>query len=281
MPRNYAKYQADLNEANALKKANQPLEERHERALATYNRKLDNRKAGRQAKKEQGMQEAAKTIAKVSPQAPTIKSEPKLEESTRGREKPRTLSNYPNAINEDTTNHDALGEIHMHLSDSLTNVPSHMTRNIDSQLNQGYNYLAQSRYAHNAGKVTEAKDHMTKAGRLFGLVTSEMSTRGVLKNSDKIKNFINLHTNSYVKSTLPGAGSAPHENFVAPKKRSTIKKSEVITTTSDSLANSFDALPSDHEIPSSLGQQFKEQGGYRTGKEHMDSAVIGMMEGRY
>jgi hypothetical protein len=42
----------------------------------------------------------------------------------------------------------------------------------------------------------------------------------------------------------------------------------------------IDDTPPDLSFGPSLGKQFREQGGYKTGKEHMNSAVIGMMEGR-
>jgi hypothetical protein len=280
-----AKYRANLTEARELKKANRPLEQRHESALAKYNRKLDNRKTGRQAKAESEIQAVTKVIQKTS--KPVSKPEPKPsnEVNISWREKPRTLQNYPKAINEDTTHHDALGEVHLRLSDSLTEVPSHMTKNIDNMVSSGYTALRASRDAHNKGDVASAKENMQKAANHFTVATSEMGNRGVLGDSaNKIRGFIKAQSHSYVSSSVPGTGSAPHENFVAPKKERVKKVSPTnfpSTSTSESLAKSYDSLPSDHDFPSSLGQQFKEQGGYKTGKAHMDSAVIGMMEGRY
>jgi hypothetical protein len=114
---------------------------------------------------------------------------------------------------------------------------------------------------------------MQKAAHHFTLATSEMGNRGILGNTtDKIKSFVRANAHSYISSTISGTGAAPHESFAPPKKPRV--KTAAVKSSSESLANSFDSLPSDPSFPSSLGKQF-------TGKNHMDSAVIGMMEGKY
>lgn len=276
-----ARYRANLSEARELKKANKPLEAHHESALAKYNRKLDNRKSNRQAKQAEGIATVQKAISKVKPQT-SKPQEPEFTPTTFKGARARTLSNFPNTLNEDSTHHDAMAEAMYHLTDKVNDAPSHITKNIDNMLAKGTDSLEASQSAHERGDVTAAKEHMQKAANHFSLATSEMGNRGILGNSsDKIKNFVKAQAHSYVSSTVPGTGAAPHEGFVPPKKKSVAKKPASTTSSSESLANSFDSLPADRSFGSSLGKQFEQQGGYRTGKEHMDNAVIGMMEGRY
>jgi hypothetical protein len=254
-----ARYRANLAEARELKKANKPLEAHHESALAKYNRKLDNRKANRQTKQAEGIATAQKAISKVKPQI-SKPQEPEFTPTTFKGARARTLSNFPNTLNEDSTHHDAMAEAMYHLTDKLNDTPSHITKNIDNMLAKGTDSLEASQNAHEKGDVTAAKEHMQKAANHFSLATSEMGNRGVLGNtSDKIKNFVKAQAHSYVSSTITGTGAAPHEEFVPPKKKSVTKKAISTTPSSESLANSFDSLPDDHNFGSSLGTKFTGQ----------------------
>jgi len=267
-----ARYRANLAEARELKKSNKPLEAHHISALNKYSRKLDNRKAGRQNKQAQDVVEATKKLSTLR-SAPSKPQEPAFTPTTFKGARTRTISNFPNTINEDSTHHDAMSEAMEHLSNKLNDVPSHITKNIDNLLAKGADHLRDSQTAHESGDITGAKEHMQKAAHHFTLATSEMGNRGVLGNTaDKIKSFVRANANSYISSTVPGTGAAPHESFTPPKKPRA--KAAAVKSTSDSLASSFDSLPSEHSFGSSLGKQF-------TGKHHMDSAVIGMMEGKY
>jgi hypothetical protein len=269
-----ARYRANLAEARELKKSNKPLEAHHISALNKYSRKLDNRKAGRQNKQAQDVIETSKKLSTLRSTS-NKPQEAEFTPTTFKGARARTISNFPNTINEDTTHHDAMSETMEHLSNKLNDVPSHVTKNIDNLLAKGTGHLRDSQVAHESGDVTSAKEHMQKAAHHFTLATSEMGNRGVLGNTaDKIKSFVRANAHAYISSTIPGTGAAPHESFAPPKKPRTKTTTTTVKSTSDSLANSFDSLPSDQSFPSSLGKQF-------TGKNHMDSAVIGMMEGRY
>lgn len=274
MPQSEATKAANLAEARALQAAGKPLEKRHESALARYNKKLENRKAGRKAGAEKAVKATVEKVQKLTPKAATPQTYDFEPKTFKGPQE-RTIKNFPNAINEDSTHHNVISEVADHLSDKLNDAPAHITRNIDNLVAKGYDSLEFSQVAHEKGDVAGAKEHMQKAANHFTMATSEMGNRGLLGNTaDKIKNLVRATSNAYVSSTVPGTGAAPHESFVPPKKAKVRSAAIPKKTTDESLANSFDALPRETEsFHPAVGRQI-------TGQQHMNNAVIGMMEGR-
>jgi hypothetical protein len=134
--------------------------------------------------------------------------------------------------------------------------------------------------AHLKGDAKAASANMESMHKSLAAAHLSLDTFKQLKLNPKISEMSQKIKNSYVGSTLPGIGNKPHESFV-PTAKPTFKPSTVLDKPkntsslpkSTGLADSFDALPADRSFGSSLGRQF-------TGKDHMNSVVIGMMEGR-
>jgi dsDNA-binding SOS-regulon protein len=134
--------------------------------------------------------------------------------------------------------------------------------------------------AHLKGDAKAAAANMESMHKSLTAAHIALDSFKQLKLNPKISEISQSIKNSYVSSSTPGIGNKPHESFV-PTTKPTFKPSTVLDKPkntgslpkSTGLADSFDALPADPSFGSSLGRQF-------TGQEHMNSAVIGMMEGR-
>jgi hypothetical protein len=223
---NAARKKAKLAEVRRLENEGKPLDERQlaiKESAKLKNQKKEVKKADKKGQELEVAQRTVENLSKTSPQ----KDFPNFDLKTFKGPQPRTLSNFPNTINEDSTHHDAITEVGEHLSDALRKahesgkVPStkETTDFADISISSGFSALSASQNAHENGEINSAKEHMDKAAKHFGLATSAMENKGILGNSaGKIKLFIKGVSNSYVKSTVPGFGAAPHKDFVTPKE---------------------------------------------------------------
>jgi hypothetical protein len=141
--------------------------------------------------------------------------------------KPRTLKNFPNAINEDNTHHAMLGTLGDHLSSKLTEahdsgvLHSQDAAHIDQQLTVGHQHLKKSNDAHENGDIEGAKRHMKIASDAYYGAATQMANKGV-KLATTGKNVAGVAKDiaeGYINSKTPGFGAAPHENFRNIKRR--------------------------------------------------------------
>jgi hypothetical protein len=234
---NAARKKAKLAEVRRLENEGKPLDERQlaiKESAKLKNQKKEVKKADKKGQELEVAQRTVENLSKTSPQ----KDFPNFDLKTFKGPQPRTLSNFPNTINEDSTHHDAITEAGSHLSDALRKahesgkVPStkETTDFADISISSGFSALSASQNAHENGDINSAKEHMDKAAKHFGLATSAMENKGILGNSaGKIKLFIKGVANSYVKSSVPGFGAAPHKDFVTPKETPKVSSNSEIS----------------------------------------------------
>jgi hypothetical protein len=303
------KRRATIKEAKALQKSGGVLEPHHIAALKTEDTRQTNQKkqysatrtalvkgdatvtapTGLKKRVEQKNPYAVGRLKTETP-APLKESKPKVSNVLDYEKSRKTGTTNP--INNDLSHfsrmYDVADKLDEKILDSKLSSKNRNVRDAAGHLSTFFEAHDSGLDAHLRGDPKTAAANMGSMHKSLAAAHISLDQFKQLKLNPKISEISERIKNSYVNSTTPGIGNKPHESFV-PTTKPTFKPSTVLDKPkntgslpkSTGLADSFDALPSDHEIPSSLGQQFKEQGGYKTGKEHMDSAVIGMMEGRY
>ena len=172
--------------------------------------------------------------------------------------KPRTLNNYPNAINEDNTHHAMLGTLGDHLSTKLNEAheaglihPQDATH-IDQQLRVGHIHLENSQNAHERGDISEAKNHMQLAADAYYGAASQLEHKNIALATPgkKVGAMAKDIAKGYINSKVPGMGAAPHEGFNTTRIRRQTSPESIDTELTPetnryqpTFENSKDALP--------------------------------------
>jgi hypothetical protein len=304
---------ATLAEAKDLESKGQPLSEAHSKALATYRKSLDTRSL-REKKAKEAMV-SGNTAQKIAPSLKKrveernpysvgrLKADPEMVKSvdkiSESKPKVSNVLDYEkgrktgttNPINNDLSHfssmYDLADKLDEKLLDSKLSAKNPNVKTAGGHLATFFEAHDAGLDAHLKGDAKAASANMESMHKSLAAAHLSLDTFKQLKLNPKIAEMSEKIKNSYVTSKMPGIGNKPHESFVPTETRK-FKPSTVLDKPkntgslpkSTGLADSFDALPADRNFGSSLGQQFKEQGGYTSGKQHMDSAVIGMMEGR-
>jgi hypothetical protein len=306
---------ATLAEAKDLENKGQHhlMTEAHVKAITTYRKSLDTRSSREKAAKEALV--SGNTAQKIAPSLKKrveernpysvgrLKSDPEIEKSvdkiSESKPKVSNVLDYEkgrktgttNPINNDLSHfssmYDLADKLDEKLLDSKLSSSNRNVRTAAGHLSTFFEAHDAGLDAHLKGDAKAASKNMESMHNSLAAAHLSLDTFKQLKLNPKISEMSQKIKNSYVGSTTPGIGNKPHESFVSTPKP-TFRPSTVLDKPkntgslpkSTGLADSFDALPGERSFGSSLGKQFSEQGGYRSGQQHMDDAVIGMMEGR-
>jgi hypothetical protein len=304
---------ATLAEAKDFERKGQPLTEAHVKALSTYRKSLDSRKSREKTAKQAVI--SGDTSTKIAPSIKErvekrnpysvgrLKSDPEIEKSvdkiSESKPKVSDVLDYEKSRKAGTTNpinndlshfssmYDLADKLDEKLLDSKLSTKNRNVRAAGGHLSSFFEAHDAGLDAHLKGNARAAAANMESMHKSLTAAHLSLDSFKQLKLNPKISEMSQKIKNSYVSSTTPGVGNKPHESFV-PISKPTFKPSTVLDKPkntgslpkSTGLADSFDTLPSDRNFGSSLGRQFIEQGGYKSGQQHMNDAIIGMMEGR-
>jgi len=304
------KRRATIKEAKSLQKSGGVLEPHHIAALKTEDTRQANQKKQYSATRTALVKGDAtvpaptglkKRVEQKNPYAVgRLKTEPEisapLEES---KPKVSTVLDYEKSRKTGTTNpinndlshfsrmYDVADKLDEKILDSKLSSKNRNVRNAAGHLSTFFEAHDAGMDAHLRGDSRAAAANMESMHKSLTSAHMALDSFKELKLNPEISKISERIKNSYVSSTTPGIGNKPHESFV-PTAKPTFKPSTVLDKPkntgslpkSTGLADSFDALPADRNFGSSLGKQFETQGGYKSGQQHMNDAVIGMMEGR-
>jgi hypothetical protein len=309
---------ATLAEAKDLENKGQHhlMTEAHVKALTTYRKSLDTRSSREKAAKEalvsgntaQKIAPSLKkrveernpySVGRLSAGPEMIQSVDKISESKpkvsdvldyeKGR-KTGTTNPINNDLSHFSSMYDLADKLDEKLLDSKLSAKNTNVKTAGGHLATFFDAHDAGLDAHLKGDAKAAAANMESMHKSLAAAHLSLDTFKQLKLNPKISEMSEKIKNSYVTSKIPGIGNKPHESFVPtatrkfkpstvldkPKNTGSLPKSTGLA----GLADSFDALPGERSFGSSLGKQFTEQGGYKSGQQHMNDAVIGMMEGR-